>query len=450
MAGKKVVDMTTGSPARHILNFAIPTLLGFLFQQFYNLMDTVIIGRLLGTTDMAAVGSTGAINFLVLGFCIGLCNGMGIPVAQSFGAKDYSALRKYVANAIWVGASFAVIITTFVAINCKNILIFMNTPTDILESANAYIFIIFLGIPIVILYNLCASIIRSLGDSRTPVYFLVLSSVLNIGLDLVLIRPLGIAGPALATVVSQTISGTLCLIYIIRKFDILHLSKEELPFKQRYALRLISMGLPMGLQYSITAIGSVVLQTAVNGLGSIVVASMTAGQRISMFFCCPFDALGSTAATFTGQNMGARRADRIHRGMWTANFIGFAYSIFAFFILFFFGSRLSLLFMDTPDPVVMANVGLFLKCNVSIYMALAAVNIVRFTIQGMGYSALAILSGVFEMIARAGVGFLLVPRYGFKAACFANPSAWVLADIFLFIAFYVLLGKIKRRFATES
>ena len=169
-----------------------------------------------------------------------------------------------------------------------------------------------------------------------------------------------------------------------------------------------------------------------------------------MFFCCPFDALGSTAATFTGQNMGARRADRIHRGMWTANFIGFAYSIFAFFILFFFGSRLSLLFMDTPDPVVMANAGLFLKCNVSIYMALAAVNIVRFTIQGMGYSALAILSGVFEMIARAGVGFLLVPRYGFKAACFANPSAWVLADIFLFIAFYVLLGKIKRRFATES
>lgn len=438
-------DLTTGSPLKLILGFAVPMLLGYLFQQFYNMVDTIIVGQCLGVTALAAAGSTGSINFMINGFCMGAAGGFAIPVAQKFGAGDHKAMRKYVANAMYLAAVFAAVMTAAVGLLCMNILQWMNTPADIIQGAYDYIFVIFMGIPVTYLYNLLAGIIRSLGDSRTPVYFLLLSSALNIALDFFTILGLGmgVGGPALATVVSQGISAVLCLFYMIKKFPILKMKEDEKKFDAGMAKVLCIMGVPMGLQYSITAIGSVVLQTAVNSLGSLAVAAVSTGSKISMFFCTPFDALGGTMATFAGQNVGAKRLDRVKKGMWTANFIGFAYSVLAFIVLFFGGRYLALLFLDPGETELIGQISMFLIGNSLFYIPLTMVNVVRFSIQGMGFSTFAILAGVCEMAARALVGFFLVPRFGFLPACFASPLAWIFADLFLIPAFYHCLKKLK-------
>ncbi len=441
----KTTNMTTGSPAKHILRFAIPLLLGNLFQQFYNLVDTIIIGQYLGTSALASVGATGSICFMIIGLCLGICAGFGIPVAQRFGAKDYSEMRRYIVNAVWTSIALAAVITTAVLILCDNILQAMNTPEDIYDGSYTYVYILFMGIPLTIMYNLCASVVRAMGDSKTPLYFLIISSLLNIILDLILVKPFGIAGPAWATVISQGVSAFLCLIYLWKKYPVIHPEKGERSLSLPHVGRLLLQGLPMGLQYSITAIGSVILQTAVNGLGSAYVAAMSAGAKLSIFFCCPFEALGNTAATYGGQNIGAGRPDRIGKGIRVLLFYGFIYSIAAAVVLFLFGGQLSRLFMDHPDPFIEENAHLFLKFNSAFYFLLAVVNIVRFMIQGMGYSILAIAAGVLEMIARSVVGFVFVDHYGFPAACLANASAWVAADAFLIIAFLVILRKEKKK-----
>ena len=443
----KTIDMTTGSPAKHVLRFAVPLLLGNLFQQFYNMVDTVIIGQYLGTTALSSVGSTGSIIFMIIGLCLGICAGFGIPISQRFGARDFSEMRRYVANAAWTAIGLAIVITTTVLILCDNILQAMNTPADIYDGAYTYLSILFMGIPLTLLYNICASVVRAMGDSKTPLYFLIISSLLNIILDLIFVRPFGIAGPAWATVISTGVSGFLCLFYMRKRFSILRFQPGEGRLSFPHVGRLLLQGLPMGLQYSITAIGSVILQTAVNGLGSIYVGAMTAGQKISIFFCCPFDALGTAAATYGGQNIGAGRPDRINKGMAALITYGFIYAAIAAAVLFPFGGMLSRLFMDQPDAFIEENAHLFLKFNVSFYAFLALVNIIRFMIQGMGYSILAIVAGVFEMIARSIVGFVFVDLYGFPAACMANPSAWVAADLFLITAFILIVRREKRKLA---
>ena len=280
-------DLTVGSPMKLIVDFAVPMLLGMLFQQCYNMMDTMIVGKLLGASALAAVGSTGSIQFLVIGFCMGICSGFAIPVAQKMGAGDHSGMRQCVANAGWLSILFAVVVTIVTCVFCHQILTGMNTPQDIYEGAYRYLFVIFLGIPATFLYNLLAGIIRALGDSKTPVVFLAIASFLNIGLDFVLILYFntGVAGAAIATVVSQSVSGIACLLYMRKKYPILHMTKEERRINGRICRWLCLMGVPMGLQYSITAIGSIVLQTAVNSLGSAYVAAIAAGSKLFQIMC---------------------------------------------------------------------------------------------------------------------------------------------------------------------
>lgn len=445
MKNSEVKDLTTGSPLKLILGFAVPMLLGYLFQQFYNMVDTIIVGQCLGVTALAAVGSTGSINFMINGFCMGVCSGFAIPVAQKFGAGDYKGMRKFVATSAWLAVVFSAVMTAVVGILCMDILRWMDTPSDIIDGAYQYIFVIFMGIPVTYLYNLLAGIIRSLGDSKTPVYFLLLSSVLNIGLDLItiLVLGMGVGGPAYATVIAQGFSAVLCLIYMLRHYPILKMTAEEKKFDRNMAGVLCEMGIPMGLQYSITAIGSVILQTAVNSLGSLAVAAVSTGSKISMFFCCPFDALGGTMATYAGQNVGAKKLDRVVEGVKTASLIGFAYSLAAFAVLFFAGDRLALLFMDSGETELIRQVHLFLIGNSLFYIPLTLVNVVRFAIQGLGFSTFAILAGVCEMIARALVGIFLVPAFGFLPACFASPLAWIFADLFLVPAFGHCIKKLK-------
>lgn len=444
-------DMTMGSPMKLILGFAVPLLFGFLFQQFYSVVDTVIVGQFLGVKALAGVGSTGSLNFMIIGFCMGVCNGFAIPVAHKFGAKDFSGMRQFIANSVWLSAGFAVVMTAAVVLLCRNILTWMNTPEDIFEFAYTYILIIFWGIPASYLYNLLSGIIRSMGDSKTPLMFLLLSSILNIGLDLLCILSfrMGIAGAAVATVVSQLISGVLCLFYMKRKFDILKIEKEEWKVNFSHMKTLCGMGVPMGLQYSITAIGSVILQTSVNSLGSVAVAAVTAAGKVSMFFSCPFDAMGSTMATYGGQNVGANKLDRLGKGLFSCSVLGIAYALAAFAVLFFWGDIFIGMFVNEGGAEIMANARQMLIIMSAFYIPLAFVNIIRFMIQGMGFSAFAVLAGVCEMAARALAGLFLVPAFGFTGACFASPLAWIFADAFLIPAYIHVRRKLGRMMGGE-
>ena len=452
MAKDTTRDMTQGSPMKLILGFSVPLLFGFLFQQFYSVVDTVIVGRFLGVNALAGVGSTGSVNFLIIGFCMGVCNGFAIPLAHKFGAKDYSGLRQFTANAMWLSIAFAVVMTFTTSMLCRNILTLMKTPEDIFEHAYIYILIIFIGIPATYLYNMLSGIIRAMGDSKTPLVFLTLSSLLNIALDLVCILNfgMGVAGAALATVVSQGVSGVLCLLYMIKKFPLLHIKKEEWKPNPSHMATLCGMGIPMGLQYSITAIGSVILQTSVNTLGAVAVAPVTAAGKVSMFFCCPFDAMGSTMATYGGQNVGAKKLDRLGQGMKACVILGSVYSLLACAVLSLFGDRLAALFIDAASPELLENARLLLIVNSAFFIPLALVNIVRFMIQGMGFGTLAILAGVCEMVARSLAGLFLVPAFGFIGVCFASPLAWIFADAFLIPAYLHVKKKLQRLFAPSA
>lgn len=439
-------DMTQGQPMKLILGFSIPLLFGFLFQQFYSLVDTVIVGRFLGVEQLASVGSTGSVNFLIIGFCMGVCSGFSIPISHKFGAGDYVGLRKFAANCVWLAVIFAAVMTVLTTSLCRQILVLMKTPENIIDGAYSYIWVIFLGIPVTYLYNMLSGIIRAMGDSKTPVIFLVMSSFLNIGLDLFFILNLhmGVAGAAWATVISQGISGICCLLFMIKKFEILHISREEWKPEPQLMGILCGMGIPMGLQYSITAIGSVILQSATNTLGSTAVASVTAASRIGGFLACPFDAMGSTMATYGGQNVGAGKLERVGRGMRACIMLGAGYSVLALIVSLLFGRPLATLFVEGTETVILDNVRLFLVLNTLFYFPLALVNIIRFMIQGMGFPRFAILAGVFEMLARAIAGFLLVPVLGFTGVCLGSPIAWVLADAFLIPAYFHVSKKLKK------
>lgn len=446
MAGRTTKNMTDGSPMKLILGFLIPMLFGLLFQQFYNMMDTIIVGKYLGVNALASVGSTGSINFMIVGFCIGVCSGFAIPVAQSFGNKNEKVMRRYAANGGWLAAIFSVVMTLTVCLLCRRILGWMKTPEDIFDGAYAYIFVIFLGIPATCLYNIVAGIIRSMGDSTTPLIFLLISSVLNIVLDMftIIVLNMGVAGAAWATVISQGISGVLCLFYMKKNYSVLKMEGDEWKPDIRSMITLCNIGIPMGLQYSITAVGSVILQTAVNSLGAVAVASVTAAGKISMFFCCPFDAMGSTMATYGGQNLGARKLDRIQKGVRDCAILGAGYAILAYVVIFMFSDTIALLFVNHSETEILRNTRQFLLTNAAFYFPLALINILRFMIQGLGYSRLAILAGVSEMAARTVMGFCLVPLLGFHAVCYANPLAWVAADLFLIPAYFYVMRRLYR------
>lgn len=447
-----VKDMTNGSPSKHILGFAVPMLFGMLFQQFYNLVDTIIVGKTLGVEALAGVGATGSINFMIIGFCMGVCNGFVIPVAQCFGAKKPADLRKYVFNGYICSIVFAIVLTLASVIFCRKILIIMNTPADIIDHAYNYIVVIFIGIPTVFLYNMVSGVIRSLGDSKTPVVFLVLSSIINVVLDffLILVCKMGVAGAGWATVTSQLISGLTCLIYMYKKYDILKGDKSERVLDRRFITNLCMNGVPMGLQYSITAIGSTILQAAVNTLGSTYVAAMTAGSKMFNFTCCPFDALGSTMATYAGQNVGAAKIKRLGQGVRSAMIIGSVYSVLSLIALYFTTDYIALLFVNASETTIIALTRQFILASACFYIPLTGVNVVRFCIQGMGFSVFAISAGILEMIGRAFAAIILIPSIGFMGACLASPIAWIAADAFLFPAFIHCAKKLNARHNIKS
>ena len=425
--------MTEGKTFQLILRFALPLLIGNLLQQTYNIIDAAIVGQVLGADALASVGASSSVQFLVLGFCMGTCCGFGVPIAQKFGAGDSKEMRNCIFHAMVLTGIFAVVITTICALLCPQILHLLSTPDRIFKGAYHYLLILFLGIPFTLLYNLLASILRAVGDSKTPFLLLAFSTVLNIFLDLfcIMILKWGCAGAAAATITAQAVSGILCFVYIRKKIPVLRLSKENIRLRPDGIKKMLLMGIPMGLQYSITAIGSMVMQSANNGLGSVYVSGFTAGMRIKQFLMCPFDAIATAVSVFCGQNLGAGKVDRIKQGIRDGVLTGATYGLCAGLVLIFAGRTLSMLFISANAGNVLDASAKYLRCMGFFFWSLGILNVCRMTVQGLGYSGRAVFSGLTEMVARIVVSLVFVPMYGFTAICFADQTAWVSACFYI-------------------
>lgn len=435
-------DMTKGSPLKIFIWFSIPLLIGNIFQQLYSMVDTIIVGRFVGVDALAAVGSTGSMFFLANGMILGLTSGFSVLVSQKFGAKDEVALKKSVASNITL-TIISTIIITVVALLAKNPLLhLMNTPDNIFKDANTYITIIYAGIFTQTAYNMAAGVLRALGDSKTPLYFLMISSVLNIVLDLVFIInfKMGVAGAAYATNIAQGFSAILCLLYSYKKFKVLRLKKENFKVEKSYYTTHLKIAIPMGLQFSVTAVGVIIVQSAVNVFGSNIIASYTAASKVLQLVMQPLVSFGVTIATYAGQNLGAKRFDRIKNGMKVMNNISIITSLIAGAVLVFFGKYFVMLFIENPSAEIIGYTQEVLNYAAVFMIFLGFIFVYRNVLQGMGESFVPMMAGVYELVARSLVVFTLPKYIGFTGISISDPIAWIAAALPLMFTYY---SKIK-------
>ncbi len=439
-------SMINGSPLKSMLRFATALYDWKSLQQTYNIIDAAIVGQALGADALASVGASSSVQFLVLGFCMGITAGFGIPVAKFFGSGNYQKMKNYVYNGAVLTAGTAAIVTTACALLCHWILNILSVQPDIYKNAYAYLLVIFLGLPFTLMYNYLSSILRSVGDSRTPFLFLAFSAVFNIFLDLFCIIVLGwdVQVQPLQQLLHRLSAELPVLSILQRKKEILWLPTERRKGSSRQSTELLTMGLPTGLQYSITAIGSMVMQSANNGLGSIYVSGFTAGMRIKQFAMCPFDAIGTAVSVFCSQNLGAGQYDRIKKGLGEGIAAGVGYGLLAGILMIFGGRTLSMIFVSRDAVEVLDASAKYLRCMGYFFWTLGILNITRMTTQGLGYSSRAFFSGVTEMIARTIVSIGFVGTFGFTAICFADQTAWVTACCYIAPTCFYCVKKVSR------
>lgn len=440
-------DMTTGNPAKLIVLFTIPLIVGNIFQQFYSMADTLIVGRTLGVNALAAVGCTGSITFLVLGFAMGLTSGLSILTAQRFGARDEAGIKQSVAAGAWICIVITIILTVLSVLFTEQILIWMRTPDEILKDATEYLIIIFWGMGACVLFNMLSNLIRALGDSRTPLIFLIIASILNIILDfvLILVFDMGVAGAGWATITAQLISGLLCLVYIKKKLPILWLGKEDWRISAWEIKRHLSVSLPMAFQMSIIAIGAIILQFALNGLGAVSVAAFSAAQKIDSIATMPMNSFGTTMATYTPQNYGAGQYKRISQGVRQCCFISGGFSILMGVVNILAGYQLAGLFVGPSETEVMKLAQTYLQISGSMYIFLALLFIYRFTLQGLGKGVVPTIAGIMELLMRVFAAIVLTDLIGYVGACWSSPLAWIGAVIPLGIAYYATMRNMKSK-----
>ncbi len=451
--------MTSGNPVRLLLLFTVPLLIGNIFQQFYSMVDTIVVGRYVGPQALAAVGSTGSMSFFVIGFAGGLMAGFSILTSQCFGAlqkeehKDYYRIKQTVAAALVLTAVISAVIAFVMYFCTMPLLRVLKTPEDIIDGAHTYIRTIFMGVFTSFYYNLGASLMRSVGDSKTPLYLLIISSFLNIGMDFlfVIVFDMGIFGVAFATVIAQAISAILSLAVMFYKYPFLRPGKEH--FKPDWGLifELLRLGVPNAFMNSITAIGSMVLQSVVNSFGSTVVAAHTAASRVEQFMQLPSMTLGNAIATYVGQNSGAKRMDRVKQGVNKAALMVIGYHIVVGFVIFFAGDFFVKLFIDSADAALTADILSYARMYINVLSVtlifVGLLYIYRSALQGLGCPGIPFWSGVFEMFARTGVSLGLSVVFGYQGVCFGAPTAWVGAVIILVSGYYTIL---KRKMRLQS
>lgn len=448
IGGKRMVkDMSVGSPFKLLLSFSIPMLIGNIFQQFYSMVDTIVVGRFISVQALAALGATGALNFLVLGFIIGVANGFSVIIAQRFGEKNFAAMRRTVAMGAILSVAVAVIVTFLSVALCEPLLRMMQTPADIIEDAKTYINIIFWGIIATMFYNFVSAVLRAMGDSKTPLYFLVFSSLVNVVLDLVfvIVFRMGVAGAGWATVISQALSFVLCYFYMRKKHPILHLTKEDWKFDSHTSKNLLRIGVPMGLQSSVTAIGVVILQGAVNSFGSVTVAAYTAASKVEQVAIQPMITFGLAISTFAGQNLGAKKLGRIREGVRQCILISMVSCVLFAVLIWVFGDAMVSLFVSGHNQELFDQARLYLNMVSLFFCVLGLLFIFRSVLQGLGNALVPMLSGIMELVMRVIVALVLSQVMGYFGICLAGPVAWTGATILLVISYFVVMGKMQNR-----
>lgn len=434
--------MTVGNPVSLIIKFMIPMCLGNLFQQFYNIADSIIAGKFIGVNALAAIGSTGSLMFFVTGWLNGLCSGFAIIIAQMFGAKKYDRMRHYVAMSVYLMAAFSITMTIGFSLANKPILHLMNSPEEVFNDVTAYMGIIYAGLIITGAYNALAAFLRALGDSKSPLYFLIISAAINVVLDVVFIAVfgMGVEGCGYATVIAQGISAVCCLIYIIKRFPILHLERKNFEISWGSFGRLLKLGIPMGLQFSITAIGTIIVQGAVNIYGSVYMAGFSAAGKIQNIIATVFVAFGATMATYVGQNRGAGKMDRVKAGMKYTQIMVLIWSVITMIIMFFFGKYMTWLFIDKSQTDVINVSVTYFHTVFWAYPFLGSIFLYRNGLQGLGYGLVPMLGGVFELAARSAIVMFIAGKTSFAGVCLADPAAWIAALIPL-IPYYIYVMK---------
>ncbi|MCQ2754318.1 MAG: MATE family efflux transporter [bacterium] len=440
-------ELTVGSPLRLIIHFAFPIFLGNLFQQLYNFVDALIVGRTLGVESLAAVGSTAPYIFLVISFIFASTQGFTVITAQRFGAKDYDNVRKSLVASMILSAILMVVITLISAPFTHQLLIFLNTPEAILPQAEKYLFIMFAGIFATVFYNVSSNIIRALGDSKTPLYFLIFSSVLNVILDLIFILKFhwGVQGAGLATVVSQLVSTILCITFMFWKFPILKLEKNDLKVPENFLFEHIRVGIPMGIQMSVLATGMVIMQYVLNGFGTNAVAAFTTSMRVDQLFTQVYLALGVTMAVYTAQNFGAGLMQRIRQGARIAVALVVGMTVFSIIVISLFSENMISWFMSETNIEVMALAKEYLHIIMCFFLFLGLLMVYRNILQGMGRVVTPLMSGIAELVARGGCAILLGYYFGYTGLCYATPAAWILASIVLYIGYKINLKRNKAK-----
>lgn len=433
----KTKDLTQGNVAKLLLFFAFPTLLSNVFQQFYNLADTAIAGHILGDNALVAIGASSTINSLVLSFAWGLNGGFGIIIAQCFGAKDFKKLKKSVAISLSINVLFSLIVCIFGIFMSRPMLQALNTPAARLNEANSYISVILVFIIVPMLYNLEAVILRSLGDSKTPLYFLIFSSVLNIILDYVLIKftQMGVKGAAVATVLAQLLSVILCFVVILKNFKIIRLKKNDFHFSASLFKNMMSAGMAMAVMNSIFSIGSIIMQGSINALGEDVIAAHLGSRKVAEMFMQPLVTIGTACSTFVGQNYGALKIGRIKASIKYSTIYSLIWSVFTFFILWFFGGQIARLVTGSASQVVFDNTQMYLRINAPFYFVLGLLFTLRFSIQSVDRKMPPIISSSMELASKIAAAYLFIPLWGYLGACIAEPLSWTLGAIYLLFVF---------------
>lgn len=433
----KTKDLTTGKTWKLLLAFALPTLLSNVFQQFYNLADTAIAGHILGDNALVAIGASSTINSLVLSFAWGLNGGFGIIIAQSFGAKDNNKLKKSVAISLLINVIFSLFVLIVSVFASKPMLKLLNTPAARLDEANSYIAVILAFIIVPMLYNLEAVILRSLGDSKTPLYFLIFSSVLNIVLDYVLIKftNMGVMGAAVATVLAQFLSVVLCFIVILKNFKIIKLSKEDFKFSSALFKNMMGAGMAMAIMNSIFSIGSIIMQGSINALGDDIIAAHLGSRKVAEMFMQPLVTIGTACSTFVGQNYGAGKIGRIKESIKYSTLYSLIWSVMTFFILWFSGGQIARLVTGSASQIVFENTQMYLRVNAPFYFVLGLLFTLRFSIQSVDRKVPPIVSSTMELASKIAAAYLFIPLWGYFGACIAEPLSWTLGAIYLLFVF---------------
>ena len=439
--------MTTGNPLKNILIFAIPIMMSGLIQQGYNVADTYIAGRFISANALAAIGSVGPMSSLLMGFCMGVTGGFAIPIAQAFGAGDKKRTNHYAGNAIALTIIISLTIMSLSLFLVKPILTLLGTPDEIFNDARLYVSIIYAGAIFTTLYNVMASILRALGDSKAPLKFLTITAILNVFLNYftIAVMGMGVEGAAISTVISQLVSCILCVIYIRGRREMLNITFEDMKIKKTTALLMFKMGVPMSLQFSITGIGSMVLQSTINTYGASVMAGFTIANKPELLANIPLSATGVACATFAGQNYGAGRMDRVRQGARSAILFAGSMSVVMSTILYFFGGRIAQIFVDGANAETINAAHTYLKVIAVFYFALAVLFVFRNTLQGIGKTYVSMLAGVSELIGRVVAALILSKLFGFFGVCLASPLAWMCADIPLLIIYYIKVIKKQDR-----